>query len=191
MALALCFVAPPAIGDAPAGASDVSDRTTAATAGEIVSTPAPTSPASDLTVEIDGIRSASGTIMIGLYDNADGFITAIKHSTEAGLLNDKDRFAGMALRATLGTQRVGLMQLPYGEYAIIVFHDENDNGRLDENAWGVPTEGYGFSNNAQGLLGAPSFDAAMITLDGPKRTVAVSLIYPTTLSTLDLSELTK
>jgi uncharacterized protein (DUF2141 family) len=147
--------------------------------------------ASDLKVEIEGVRSGSGTIMIGLYDNADGFIAAIKHSTEVGLLNDKTRLAGMALRAAPGTRNAVFMQLPPGQYAIIVFHDENDNGRLDENAWGVPTEGYGFSNNAQGILGAPSFDAAKITLDGTKRSVAVSLIYPVALSTLDLSELAK
>ena len=59
-----------------------------------------------------------------------------------------------------------------------MFHDENDNGRLDENAWGVPTEGYGFSNNARGLLGAPSFDSAQVTLDGNDRSIAISLIYP-------------
>jgi uncharacterized protein (DUF2141 family) len=179
MAFALFLVAPlsPAIGEGPAG--------------EIPAPPASLSQTGDLTVEINGVRSDSGTIMIGLYDNADGFIAAIKHSTEIGLLNDKSRFAGTALRAAPGTRSAVFMQLPPGPYAIIVFHDENDNGRLDENAWGVPTEGYGFSNDAQGLLGAPSFDAAMITLDGTKRSIAVSLIYPTALSPLELSDLAK
>lgn len=145
----------------------------------------------DLEVDIAGIRSGAGTIMIGLYDSAGGFNAAIEHCTEGGLLNDKGRLAGMALRAASGGRRVVFAQLPPGRYAVIVFHDENDNGRLDENGWGVPTEGYAFSNNAEGLLGAPSFDAAGFTLVGQRRSIAISLIYPKPPSELDPWELDK
>jgi uncharacterized protein (DUF2141 family) len=129
-------------------------------------------------VTIDHVRSGSGTIMIGLYDSSDGFLAAIKHSTEVGLLNDKGRVVGAALRAVAGSQSVIFTQLDPGRYAVIVFHDENDNGRLDENSWGVPTEGYGFSNDAEGFLGSPSFDAAGVTLDRADKSIAISLIYP-------------
>lgn len=132
----------------------------------------------DLKVTIDGVRSHQGSLMIGLYDSAEGFNVAIKHSTAAGLLNDKSRLVGAAIRAAGGTQSTVFTQLPPGRYAVIVFHDENDNGRLDVGAWGVPTEGYGFSNNAQGLLAAPSFDAAAVTLDGADKDIAIALIYP-------------
>jgi uncharacterized protein (DUF2141 family) len=50
------------------------------------------------------------------------------------------------MRAISGTQSVVFTNLEPGTYAIIAFHDENDNGKLDENGWGVPTEGYAFSN---------------------------------------------
>jgi uncharacterized protein (DUF2141 family) len=148
----------------------------------------PSSGASELRVVVEGIRSDSGTIMVGLYDTSDGFVAAIKHSTEAGLLNDKGRRVGMALRAAAGVQSVVFADLPPRRYAIIVFHDENDNGRLDENAWGVPTEGYGFSNNAQGFLSAPSFAAAEITLGEENRSIAISLIYPKVLARFDSSD---
>jgi uncharacterized protein (DUF2141 family) len=72
------------------------------------------------------------------------------------------------------------MGLPPGRYAIIAFHDENDNGRLDESPWGVPTEAYGFSNDAQGFLTAPSFEAASVVLDGEGGEITISLIYPKT-----------
>jgi uncharacterized protein (DUF2141 family) len=134
--------------------------------------------ADDLKVTVEGVRSREGTIMIGLYDSAEGFNVAIKHSTEAGLLNDKGRLVGAALRAAAGAQSTIFTQLRPGCYAVIVFHDENDNGRLDESSWGVPTEGYGFSNDAQGLLTAPSFDAAAVTLDGADKDITISLIYP-------------
>jgi len=136
--------------------------------------------AGDLKVAVAGVRSASGTVMIGLYDSAEGFGVAIKHATEAGLLTDKGRLAGVALRAAPGTQSIIFTQLHPGRYAVIAFHDENDNGRLDESPWGVPTEGYGFSNDAQGFLTAPSFDAAGLTLDAGDSAITISLIYPKT-----------
>jgi uncharacterized protein (DUF2141 family) len=136
--------------------------------------------AGDLKVTVAGVRSDSGSVMIGLYDSAEGFGVAIKHATEAGLLTDKGRLAGAALRSAAGRQSIVFMGLPPGRYAIIAFHDENDNGRLDESPWGVPTEGYGFSNDAQGFLTAPSFEAASVTLDGEGGDITISLIYPKT-----------
>lgn len=146
--------------------------------------------AGDLKVTIEDVRSAAGAIMIGLYDSSAGFDSAIKHSREAGLLNDKDRLVGAALRATTGSPSIIFTHLPPGRYAVIAFHDENHNGRLDENPWGVPTAGYGFSNNAQGFLGAPSFDAAAVSIDRADASIAMTLIYPK-LTTGDLLELSR
>ncbi len=53
-----------------------------------------------------------------------------------------------------------------GTYALAVIHDENMNGKLDTNWLGIPIEGYGFSNDAKGLFGAPSFSAARFPYDG-------------------------
>lgn len=136
--------------------------------------------AGDLKVTIAGVRSDTGTLMIGLYDTAAGFDVAIKHATEAGLLTDKGRLVGAAIRAAAGAQSIIFTQLRPGRYAVIAFHDENDNGRLDVSPWGVPTEGYGFSNDAQGLLAAPSFNAAGVTLDASDSAITISLIYPKT-----------
>jgi uncharacterized protein (DUF2141 family) len=136
--------------------------------------------AGDLKVTVAGIRSDSGTVMIGLYDSAGGFNVAIKHATEAGLLTDRGRLVGAAMRAAAGTQSIIFTQLRPGRYAVIAFHDENDNGRLDESPWGVPTEGYGFSNDALGFLTAPSFEAAGVTLGANNSAITISLIYPKT-----------
>ncbi len=61
---------------------------------------------------------------------------------------------------------------------MIVIHDESDDGRLDTNAMGVPTEGYGFSNDARGFLSAPSFEAAAIAVWDSDVSTTVDLIYP-------------
>lgn len=50
--------------------------------------------------------------------------------------------------------------LPYGEYAIAVYHDKNKNGELDSNLLGIPKEDYGFSNNARGRFGPASWKDA-------------------------------
>ncbi len=58
------------------------------------------------------------------------------------------------------------IELPAGEYAVSVFLDENNNGKLDQNALGIPRERFGFSNNPRILTGAPSFrDCAIRILD--------------------------
>jgi uncharacterized protein (DUF2141 family) len=135
--------------------------------------------AGDVQITIGNVQSDGGSVMIGLYDTPEGFRAAIKHSTDVGLLNDHSRVAGMALRAVAGPQTVILAGLKPGRYAIIAFHDEDDDGKLGATPWGVPTEGYGFSNNAWGILRAPSFDAAGfdVELTGTA-TQTISLTYP-------------
>jgi uncharacterized protein (DUF2141 family) len=134
--------------------------------------------AADLGITVDGLRSSKGTVLVGLYDTRLGFENAIKQAAKDGFLNDPDRVAGVALRATTAmTSGIVFRNVEPGRYAIILFHDENGNGRLDVNFWGVPTEPYGFSNDAQGAFEAPSFDAASMLLDGADRSVTIHLVY--------------
>src|ERR1700736_4840405 len=144
--------------------------------------------AAELRLTINGVRSDAGELLVGLYDNSDGFASAIANATKNGLMADSGRLIGMSIRAITGSQSTVFTQLPPGRYAAIVIHDENDNGRLDTNVWGVPTEGYGFSNDAQGFLSAPSFAAAAVTIGDADVSTAISLIYPIAPSTEDKSD---
>lgn len=63
-------------------------------------------------------------------------------------------------------------------YAIVVFHDENDGSKLDENALGLPTEAYGISNNARGLLSPPAFKEAAVHIGDRDEAIRVTLVYP-------------
>jgi uncharacterized protein (DUF2141 family) len=58
-----------------------------------------------------------------------------------------------------------------------VIHDENMNGKLHTNWLGIPAEGYGFSNDAQGVVGAPSCSAAGFPYDGRNLDLTMSLHY--------------
>jgi uncharacterized protein (DUF2141 family) len=140
--------------------------------------PAVPAAAAELRVTTRTIRSNNGEILIGLYDNAAGFERAIANAAR-GLTPDPGRLVGTTIRARRGAHSAVFAELPPGRYVVIVVHDENDNGRLDKNAIGMPTEGYGFSNDAHGFLGtSPSFDAAAITLGNADKEISIALIYP-------------
>lgn len=114
--------------------------------------------------------------MVGLYDTPRGFARAIElYRRPDGFLRDRDRLIGMAIRVDSGSRAAVFDGLAPGRYAIVLFQDANSDGRLDRNLIGVPTEGYGFSNNVRGLLGAPDFDAAAVPFDGRDKTITVRL----------------
>ena len=52
-----------------------------------------------------------------------------------------------------GTVVLDLGQHPAGTYAISVYYDINDNGKLDTGLFRIPKEKIGFSNNARGRFG--------------------------------------
>jgi uncharacterized protein (DUF2141 family) len=73
--------------------------------------------------------------------------------------------------------RVIFENLPPGEYALTVFHDENNNGKMDSNFLGIPKEGTGFSNDASALFGPPSWAKAKFTWNGESKPHIIQLKY--------------
>ena len=120
-----------------------------------------------LTIEIDGLRNASGTINLSLFDTADGFPNDTAHVLRSASqeLTDKTgpvfRFDG----------------LDYGNYAVSILHDENGNGEMDTGFLGVPSEGFGFSNNPGIGFGAPSFESCRFRFAIPQLTLRVAIRY--------------
>jgi len=64
--------------------------------------------------------------------------------------------------------------LPAGSYAVLLTHDENDNGKLDTNLVGMPIEGYGFSNNPQ-VMRKPTFDEARVDVPAAGTAIDITL----------------
>ncbi len=149
-----------------------------ATAAALVMLPLPTG-AAELRVTVEGIRSAQGTVLIGLYDSPESFERAGEAPDKEDFLIDPERFGAVALRANAAMKSaVVFSNLEPGRYAAIAFHDENNNGKLDKNFWGVPTEPYGFSNNVQGVLGPPTFAAAAMVPSEGGSAIRIALILP-------------
>ena len=106
-----------------------------------------------LIVEIEGARSDEGMVRVALWD------------AEATFLGDNEPLLGQAVPVEAGQARLTLDDLPAGDFALSVFHDADDNGKLDTNLMGIPKEAYGFSNNARGRFGPPSFEQCRFELD--------------------------
>jgi uncharacterized protein (DUF2141 family) len=117
--------------------------------------------AAELAVTVKGVRSDKGAIMAQLLkaDPAKGTATQAAATMQA---------------AKTGTVELLFGNLQPGDYAVMIFHDENGNGKMDSNLIGIPTEGYGFSNEAKGSFGPPKFSAMKVTIstDGRVTTIA-------------------
>jgi uncharacterized protein (DUF2141 family) len=83
----------------------------------------------------------------------------------------------MVIKIRAKQARCDFEDIPPGMYALAVVHDENMNGKLDTKWLGIPTEGYGFSNDAKALLGAPSFSAASFSYGGQNLDMTIGLNY--------------
>lgn len=105
-----------------------------------------------LTVRIASAASSDGWIAVAAYGSADSFAERSAPAAAARL----EVAAGEAVWQTI---------LPRpGRYALAAFHDLDADGELDRTAFGVPDEPYGFSNDARGRFGPPSFEAAAVEL---------------------------
>jgi uncharacterized protein (DUF2141 family) len=124
-------------------------------------------PCPGIHVKILNIRNSNGPVACALFESPDGFPTEYLHfATNIMVIKVRDKQA-----------RCDFLDIPPGTYALIVVHDENMNSKLDTNWLGVPTEGYGFSNDAEAMLSAPSFSAASFPYDGKDMTLTISLNY--------------
>ena len=125
--------------------------------------------AADLEVSIEGLRSDEGNVRVSVH-RRDG----------AADFPNGDGVSGAFRRADPDGARFVFADLAPGDYAAAAFHDEDADGELDTNALGLPTEGYGFSNDARGMMGPPGFDAAAITVGAgaDRLSVIVPIAYP-------------
>jgi uncharacterized protein (DUF2141 family) len=122
--------------------------------------------AADLTVTIKNVRSSDGAVFLAVYDS------------EASFMKVRLAKATRQAKAAKGEIKFVVENLPPGKYAVSSYHDENGNGKLDTNALGVPTEGYGFSRDAQGTFGPPDFVHAAFNFDAKSdMSIAISFNY--------------
>ncbi|WP_236607338.1 DUF2141 domain-containing protein [Sandaracinus amylolyticus] len=124
----------------------------------------PASPA--VIAVVRGLRSERGHVRGGLYGSQSTF-------THGG-----QEVATCSTTITNGVARCRFESVPAGRFAIGMMHDEDDDTVFDQGFMGVPEEGYGFSRDARGTLGAPSFDSAAFDYDGRSvRSLSITMRY--------------
>ena len=118
--------------------------------------------AQNLTIEVCDIEKVEGHLYVAIYNSEETFM---KKPLTAFRIDVKDTSLSIPCQG-----------LPTGTYAISLFQDENGNGKLDTAVFGIPTEKYGFSNDAQGVMGPPSYDKCSFTFSGDT-TLVIHLKY--------------
>ena len=111
------------------------------------------SPTATLTVKVTGLRSEKGKVKVALHASEDTFPTKRKLV-----------YAGLTVPVN-GHQATAIFpELPPGDYAVAAFHDEDNDGRLDRNVIGIPTEGTAASRNPKPRMGPPRWKDCVITI---------------------------
>jgi uncharacterized protein (DUF2141 family) len=127
-----------------------------------------TTPASQdghLTVQIDGLRSGEGQVMVAIFSQDLNFPDG----------DYADEWVKKPARAGAVTVEFG--GLPPGPYAIGAFHDENGNGKLDTSVIGWPKERYALSNDVRLSFHRPRFDECAFPIRPGEQRVTLHMGY--------------
>ncbi|MGR4876030.1 DUF2141 domain-containing protein [Pseudoxanthomonas sp. LARHCG66] len=118
--------------------------------------------AADLTVTLRGVRAQTGLIKLAVVDS------------QAGWDGQAPPVQGDGAPPRGDTSTFVFKDLEPGTYAVMVTHDENGNGKLDSNMIGMPTEGYGFSNNPR-VMRKPTWDEARFDIGAQDAAIDIAL----------------
>jgi len=118
-----------------------------------------------LTITITKVKSAKGQFYIALFNKSKGFPDGSKAKYR------------QAVKASKGKVVVVFKNIPPGTYAVSTFHDANSNKKMDKSFFGIPKEGYGFSRDARGTFGPPSFAKASFYIGKKAHVISLTMKY--------------
>jgi uncharacterized protein (DUF2141 family) len=122
----------------------------------------------NLEVKFNSLKNSKGQVCLSLFSGSKGF-------PSGGRTSNLKLSRCVALAK--GTSSVTFTNLPYGNYAIAAIHDINGDNRLNTNAFGIPSEGFGFSNNPALRAGPASYAECQFFLSGTKTVVQIQMRY--------------
>jgi uncharacterized protein (DUF2141 family) len=122
-------------------------------------------PAGKLSITVTGARNGDGVIRCALFNSPAAF-------PKIG-----QEWRGVIAPIRGGTANCVFSGVPAGTYAVAFFHAEHNETQLTTGMFGKPQQGYGFSNNATGSFGPPSFNAAAFRYDGGNLMLRGALSY--------------
>ncbi len=117
-------------------------------------------------VVVTGLRNDKGSLIVALYYGPDGF---------------PENADKVFRRQTVGAENESITlwfkDLPEGEYAFAILHDENNNKIMDKNFIGIPKEGFAFSNDYKPNSTKVVYDKAKIIISDSKTSATVKMNY--------------
>lgn len=100
-----------------------------------------------LQLTVTNIKAETGRVWVGIYMNEEEFLD-----------REKARLVEMKVDQK-GQLIIPIDSLDYGsEYALAIFHDEDDDGEMNLNWFGLPSEPWAFSGEPKTRLRLPKFD---------------------------------
>lgn len=116
----------------------------------------------EVSFKLKNFESNNGTAIIDIFNNPQMFLEeSIPSQCTVGKIANRE--------ASI------TCQIPSGNYAVSVYHDENGNGDLDTNWLTIPKESVGFSRNAKGTFGPPDFEDAAFQVGTEKLEFVINL----------------
>jgi uncharacterized protein (DUF2141 family) len=129
-----------------------------------------------LIVEVHGLKSQSGRCRLALYQNAKGFNQPKSAWAKQTLELPEQGPVIWRVELEDAPDSQTLLDSPT-RWAVSAHHDQNNNDQLDKNAFGIPIEPYGFSNNPKRGFGPPKFDEACFSIasDEPQEALRIEI----------------
>jgi uncharacterized protein (DUF2141 family) len=106
-------------------------------------------------------QKSVGVIYITVYDNEEDYM--------------ENRYAGAIAKVESEGSLEAVLKIPYGKYAVTIFHDVNEDEELNTNFIGIPKEPYGFSNNPKSSFGPPSFEQSLFEFSEDGQRIEIEL----------------
>jgi len=120
----------------------------------------------NLTIQLEGLQDQKGKICINLFSSNKGF----PDSRQTALRHQCQPIQEIPLT-------INFTNLVAGSYVVAVFHDRNNDGKLNRNGSGIPTEGVGFSNNPVVRTGPPAYGKCVFLVAGPNTSLKIRMRY--------------
>ena len=117
----------------------------------------------DLDVVIENVKSGRGIIRVALCSDKEQYY------------KDEGLFRAAEITPVKGRTEYMFAGIPYGRYAIKVYQDKDEDGKLDTGMFGMPKEPYGFSNNPKVSGGMPSYEKAVFDMAPGNEAVKIRL----------------
>jgi len=124
---------------------------------------------------IDSTSRGSLTVIVRDLENDEGMVRIALSDSEEDYNSRGKPFRPASAPIKERVARHTFADIPFGEYAVRIFHDEDDDEELDTGLFGIPTEAYGFSNNASASFGPPDFQDSRFLFNKKSLTIEISV----------------